>query len=116
MRGKQKNILDTGLLTRLQQTVGATFWRAEQSKCIRDMMRTTLWNSGGIMRCIKFESSLPEPAEIRAAGVGKERLSRLEPATHPPRSHLIVGPEAESDHEHHREVGQRSASPHGPRL
>ncbi len=116
MRREKKYVLGTTLLTRPQKLIRATLRRTEQSERIRDLVGATLWNSGGVMRLIKVEPSLPEPAEIRRARVREERLSRLEPATHPPRSNLIVGSEAERDDEHHRDVSQGSAGPPGPRL
>ena len=114
MRREQEDVLDARLLARTQQSLRTTFRRAEQSKCIGNLVRAVLGDGGGIVRFRNVEAGFPQPAKIRDTRIGEERLSRREPAPHPSRSHLGIGSETERDHEHHREPGQGTAGPAAP--
>jgi hypothetical protein len=64
-----------------------------------------------LVRRVKREAGFAQPAQIRRARIGKERLAWREPTPHPSRADLGIGPEAKRDHEHHGEACQGAAGP-----
>src|SRR5262249_18087935 len=116
MRREQEHVLNACLLPSLQQALGTTFRRAEQSKGIGNSARLILGQCRGIVRWLKLEPGLLQPVKIRRARISEKGLTRSEGASHPSRARL-GGSETEREHEHHREfpaVSGRPALPLAP--
>src|SRR5260370_36113877 len=116
MSREQKHVRDAGLLARLQKALCALLGRPKQPERIRNPARLFLGYLRRIVRRREFEAGLRKPAKIRSAGICQERLTRSEPASHPSRSHLGIGAEAERHHEGDGELGQGSARAGGANL
>jgi hypothetical protein len=106
-------VLDAGLLSRLQESLGTGLRRSEQSKGIGDLARLILVDRRRIMRLGEHEARFPQSAKIRRARVVEESLAGSKPAPHPVHSDTGVGAETEGRHEHDREAGERAAGPPG---
>src|SRR6516162_8713110 len=101
MSREQEHVRNACFLPRLQEPLRTSLRWAEKPKCIGNLARLILRYRRWIVRLVKLEASLPEPAKIRRAGIVEERLTRGEPAPDPSRSHLRIGAKTESDHKHH---------------
>ena len=59
VRREQEDVLDTCLLARTQQSFRTTFRRAEQSKCIGNLVRAVLGDGSRIVRFRQCRSRPP---------------------------------------------------------
>jgi hypothetical protein len=116
MSRKKVHLLNACFLARLQEPLCTTLWWTEQAKSVRKLARLILAYRSGIVRFLKLESGFSEPPKVRRARIREEGMTLGEPASHPSRSHLGIGPETDGDHEHHWETDQGAARPLGPML
>src|SRR5919108_2150899 len=83
MGGEQEHVLDSRLLSRLEEALRTALRRAEEAEGIGNAVRLILGYRRGIERLPELEPGVPEPAEVRGARVGEEGLARGDPAPHP---------------------------------